>query len=586
MTMRLGRGRSLLAVALVGVLTLVVPAAANAAEATNIPVGEDPVSVAVAPDGSAVYVAQRAGKSVSRITNPTAANPTVTNIPLGVAARSVAVSPGGDVVYTANDDTSSVSRITNPTSVNPTVTTFKVGNTPLSVAVSPDGSAIYTANIGNGTLSRITNLSAAIPTVTTIPLGKGPYSVAVSPDGSTVYAAHLDDKTISRITNLTAATPTVTSLSLGVGPIDVAVSPDGKTLYTANYYAGSVSRVTDLSASNPTVSTIPLSSGVYSVAVSPDGNTIYAANLSENTVSQITDLTTANPAVTKTVVGKTPFSVAVSPDGASFYTANSSDNTVSRVSLPTFTPPTFKAAAPPAAAAGSAYSYTFIASGSPAPTFSVASGDTLPSGLTLNSATGELSGAPAVEGSSTFRVVAANSAGTVTSDVITFSVQKSPMFTAATPPTAEVGEKYSYTFTAAGYPAPSYSVATDGTLPDGLTLDATTGELSGILTTAGTSTFRVVAANAAGTVTSDLITFSVYEEPAFTRVAPSAALVGSAYSYTFAASGYPAPSFSVATGDVLPAGLSLNATTGALSGTPTTAGTKRSASLRRTPPVG
>ena len=60
--------------------------------------------------------------------------------------------------------------------------------------------------------------------------------------------------------------------------------------------------------------------------------------------------------------------------------------------------------------------------------------------------------------------------------------------------------------------------------------------------------------------------------PAFTAdTPPTAGTVGTAYSYTYVATGNPAPTFAVATG-TLPAGLSLNATTGVLSGTPTTAG--------------
>jgi hypothetical protein len=58
----------------------------------------------------------------------------------------------------------------------------------------------------------------------------------------------------------------------------------------------------------------------------------------------------------------------------------------------------------------------------------------------------------------------------------------------------------------------------------------------------------------------------------FTADSPVAtATVGTPYSYTLASSGTPAPTFSLASGQ-LPAGLTLNASAGTLSGTPTSAG--------------
>lgn len=47
----------------------------------------------------------------------------------------------------------------------------------------------------------------------------------------------------------------------------------------------------------------------------------------------------------------------------------------------------FTAVTPPAATVGAEYSYTFTASGNPAPTFAVAGGDTLPLGLVLDATT-------------------------------------------------------------------------------------------------------------------------------------------------------------------------------------------------------
>jgi len=75
------------------------------------------------------------------------------------------------------------------------------------------------------------------------------------------------------------------------------------------------------------------------------------------------------------------------------------------------TAPALTAASPPAAGAvNSPYSYTFAATGRPAPTFSVASGAT-PTGLALNATTGVLSGTPTTTGAFVFTVAAGNGVG-------------------------------------------------------------------------------------------------------------------------------------------------------------------------------
>jgi LGFP repeat/Bacterial Ig-like domain (group 3)/IPT/TIG domain/FG-GAP-like repeat/Putative Ig domain len=111
--------------------------------------------------------------------------------------------------------------------------------------------------------------------------------------------------------------------------------------------------------------------------------------------------------------------------------------------------------------------------------------------------------------------VTASYGGTATFDVSQASVSQTvtpapapvaPVFTADTPPTSAVaGTPYTYTFTATGTPAPTFAVHT-GALPTGLTLNPTTGVLSGTPTTTGPSTFTVAAHN---TVSPDALTPSI-----------------------------------------------------------------------------
>lgn len=146
----------------------------------------------------------------------------------------------------------------------------------------------------------------------------------------------------------------------------------------------------------------------------------------------------------------------------------------------------------------------------------------------------------------------------------------------ATLPNGEVGTLYNAAVTASGGVGPYTFAVTSGSLPTGLTLTGA-GVIAGTPTTAGTFNFTITATDtssgcfgsraysvviaAAGC---PVITLSPASLP------PGAS--GAAYSQTISASGGVAPyTFSVIAG-TLPAGLALNATTGAITGTPTTAG--------------
>jgi len=143
------------------------------------------------------------------------------------------------------------------------------------------------------------------------------------------------------------------------------------------------------------------------------------------------------------------------------------------------------------------------------------------------------------------------------------------------PATATVGTAYSGTATVSGGQG-AYGWTVTG-LPAGLTSSAAAGTLtiSGTPTTAGTSTVKLTVTDSATPAKHTATTsFTLTVSPAkltLTSSAGTTATVNTAYSATVtAAGGTPAYKYS-ATG--LPAGLSVSSTTGAISGTPTTAGT-------------
>ena len=96
-------------------------------------------------------------------------------------------------------------------------------------------------------------------------------------------------------------------------------------------------------------------------------------------------------------------------------------------------------------------------------------------------------------GGTTFRVSYAGDDG----NDVTLTVVGTPAVEPGTLPEMTVGEPYSVTFTASGGVPPYTFAVSAGALPDGLTLDGSTGELSGTPTTAGPYSFSITATDSA-----------------------------------------------------------------------------------------
>ncbi|MFM8528345.1 MAG: putative Ig domain-containing protein, partial [Ilumatobacteraceae bacterium] len=202
-------------------------------------------------------------------------------------------------------------------------------------------------------------------------------------------------------------------------------------------------------------------------------------------------------------------------------------------------------------------------------TYSVTSG-ALPTGLTL-ATNGSLIGTPSVSGSFPVTITATTGAGTLSFST-PLVVLGSPINSDTTvASTGSAGVAYIDGVSASGYPSPTYSV-TSGTLPTGVTLDSSTGAISGTPTVGGTFTFSITASNSQGTSTIGPRTITVSAAPTWTDRSVSNATVGRAFNDSVAAGGYPAPTYSLFSG-TMPPGINLNASTGALVGSnPRTAG--------------
>jgi hypothetical protein len=166
---------------------------------------------------------------------------------------------------------------------------------------------------------------------------------------------------------------------------------------------------------------------------------------------------------------------------------------------------------------------------------------------------------------------------TKSQETVTITVNPDPTLSGI-PPEGVVGVNYSTTIVSAGGTAALTTSISAGSLPAGLTFNASTGVISGTPTAAGTSSFTVqlvdssvtpmtVAANKSITIVSPVPPLSLIGGPQ-----PSGG-VGISYTTSLVASGGVTPyAWSIVAGS-LPAGLSISPTTGLISGIPTAQGT-------------
>jgi hypothetical protein len=237
----------------------------------------------------------------------------------------------------------------------------------------------------------------------------------------------------------------------------------------------------------------------------------------------------------------------------------------------------------PQGAVSASYTGTLGVSGGTAPyTWSIASGQ-LPAGLSLATSTGIISGTPTATGNYSFgvSVVDSSSAAQSATATVTLSVASAPVtptpltITSSSLPSSTVSSGYSNSLQASGGTAPYTWSFLSGNLPAGLSLNTSTGLISGTPTASGTANFTVAVADASSPAQTKSVTLSLVVAPSALTIASSSLPPGTQstnYSRTLQATGGTAPyTWSISSG-TLPAGLSLAPSTGLISGTPTGSG--------------
>ncbi|HKF20091.1 MAG TPA: putative Ig domain-containing protein [Candidatus Angelobacter sp.] len=326
------------------------------------------------------------------------------------------------------------------------------------------------------------------------------------------------------------------------------------------------------------ISTTSLPSAVQGMAYSAalqaiGGKAPYTWSMSGTMPTGVVFNSNGNIAGTPTALGTSSFSVQV--------TDSSSPQLTAQLPLSITVNPVLSITTTllPSGLTGNSYKTKLKSNGGVSPvSWTIVSGS-LPAGLTMD-AGGTISGTPTTAGTSGFTVQATDASTTPQAQQADFTINigtPTPLsITTTSLPNGIVNTAYSATVqSTGGIPPISWSITT-GALPPGLTLDPNFGVISGTPTTVGTTGFTVQAADSSTPQQTAQAALSITRTVGplkITTTSLPAGTVGNAYSASLQANGGTPPiTWSVSVGS-LPAGLTLNASTGAITGTPTAAAT-------------
>ena len=476
--------------------------------------------------------------------------------------------------------------------------------------VASGGVTPYIYSVSGGTLPVGTTLDTTLGTVSGVPTGPGgmfSYTIKVTDhDGQTATVA--TSGTIAATVTLVATPSPATEEGAAYSQVNTVSG--GTAPYTYSVPTGSIPTGTTLNTSTGLISGTPTAPGSFSytvkvvdsdglsatattsgtiaagltltaapspftqVAVSySQSNTVsggsanYTYNVSAGAVPAGTNLNTASGLVSgsPTTAGPISYTIQVT-DGAGLIATATTSGTMAPVLALAATPSTNTEV-------GATYSQPNTVSGGTAPyTYSLVTPGTLPPGTTLNLANGTVSGTPTTAGAFSYNIRVADSGGGNTTAATSGTIATAVAL-AATPSTnTEVGAAYSQANTASGGTLPYTFNVSAGAIPAGTTLSTTMGTVSGLPTTAGQFSYTITVTDADGIAATAATSGSITVGVIITSTPSADTVVGRAYSQTNVASNGVAPyTYSVPVGAV-PAGTTLDPTSGTVSGTPTTAG--------------
>ncbi|WP_183978351.1 beta strand repeat-containing protein, partial [Tunturiibacter gelidoferens] len=353
-------------------------------------------------------------------------------------------------------------------------------------------------------------------------------------------------------------------LGCGAGLVQVQVTPDINKVVPQTIAAGSKNLTIKVSGTNFTADSVILWNGTAISTSLVDSNTLSSPLANSIVATPSTVQLQVQNTATKASSPAVPVVIMTPANGAS-----ASPLSLVTTSLPQ---PTL----------GTPYSAALIASGgTPAYNWTITGGQ-LPSGLSLSSTTGVISGAPTSNGVFSFTITVTDSGSPAQTTAMQFGLTVPPPVSTPPPPIAPtllqitpslpagaVGSMYSGSLQVSGGTAP-YAWSSSA-LPVGLTLGSN-GVISGDPISSGTTSVTFTVSDSSTPAQTDSIALPLSIAPSFLTISsvklPSGT-DGSAYTASLNATGGTAPYAWSISG--LPAGLSVSSN-GVISGTPTATG--------------
>jgi hypothetical protein len=522
-----------------GLFAGLLAAAACSTDTRTVIVAVSPANVTIQTNGVEQFTASVVGTPINDVVWSLAEGASAGTLSATGLYTAPATAPAGGstfhVVATSQADTTKSATATVTVLAPSPVTSINV--TPSAASLKTNSTYQFTALI-NG------NPSTAVT-----------WAVAAGGVGGTISATGLYTAPSTTGRDAVTATATADTTRSATAAVTVTLSPAPVLTYASNKLTCTVGTPCSLGAPNN-------SGGPYlSLAVSP----ALPAGL---TLDPLTGAISGTPTVVAAAAGYAVIATNAGGSGTTVLTI------------------TVKAIAPSALSYGSNFIICTVNAVCPAVTPTNAGGaatsftisPALPAGLGINPSTGAISGTPTmISPSSAYAVTATNSGGT-TSAVVNVSVIDNPPATvkySSASLTCTIGVACGLAApTTTGGAVTSYSVSP--TLPDGLTLDPATGAISGTpnAITAG-ALYVVLASNSGGSVIVDL-------EIAVNDLPPTGlTYTNNTISCTKGTPcALPAPThgggavISYSVSPALPAGLTIDVNSGALTGTPTVVSAK------------